>query len=75
MTDWKVTATTIYCDAVNDEVTFIVSGDGTVVCTGYQRYGASGKRSGSMNRTCAGEGCRIMLEHRDRMVGEGTRTG
>ena len=39
MADWTITATTIYCDGVEDEVTLIVKSDGTVQCTGYNRYG------------------------------------
>ena len=38
MVDWEVTATTIYCEDVDDEVTIIVSGNGTVKCTGVQKY-------------------------------------
>jgi hypothetical protein len=38
MADWVVTATTIYCDAVEDEVTLIADRDGTMKCTGYNRY-------------------------------------
>ena len=38
MTDWQVTATTIYCDAVDDDVTLIVDKDWNVRCTGYTRY-------------------------------------
>ena len=38
MVDWVMTATTIYCDAVEDEVTLIVDKDGTMKCTGYNKY-------------------------------------
>ena len=38
MTDWQVTATTIYCDAVDDEVTIMVYKDGSIRCTGYKKY-------------------------------------
>jgi hypothetical protein len=38
MADWQITATTIYCDAVDDEVTIMVYGDWSVACTGYNRY-------------------------------------
>ena len=39
MVDWKVTATTIHCDAVGDEVTILVYKDGSVKCIGYDKYG------------------------------------
>jgi hypothetical protein len=38
VTDWQVTATTIYCDAVDDDVTLIVDKDWNVRCIGYTRY-------------------------------------
>jgi hypothetical protein len=38
MVDWQVTATTIYCDAVDDDVTIIVDKDWNVVCTGFKKY-------------------------------------
>lgn len=41
MTDWQVTATTIYCDAVDDDVTIMVYKDRSTTCTGYKKYGES----------------------------------
>lgn len=38
MGDWKVTATTIYCDAVEDDVTIMVYKDWSTKCTGYKKY-------------------------------------
>jgi hypothetical protein len=78
---WQVTATTIYCDAVDDEATFIVSGeDASVVCTIYQKYGQPdkkltsemAKKSQKLGRTlkCEGPLCRRMTEYRDRLFAE-----
>jgi hypothetical protein len=36
--DWQVTATTIYCDAVDDDVTIIVYQDWSTRCTGCRKY-------------------------------------
>lgn len=38
MTDWQVTATTIYCDAVDEDVTITVYKDWSTKCTGYKKY-------------------------------------
>ena len=38
MADWTITATTISCDAVDEEVTLIIDKDGMAKCTGYNRY-------------------------------------
>jgi hypothetical protein len=41
VTDWQVTATTIYCDAVDDDVTIMVYKDWSTTCIGYKKYGES----------------------------------
>jgi hypothetical protein len=38
MTNWQVTAKTIYCDAVDDEVTILIYKDLSTRCTGCQKY-------------------------------------
>jgi len=35
---WQVTATAIYCDAVDDEVTILVYKDWSTERTGYKKY-------------------------------------
>lgn len=69
MVDWEVTATTIFCDSVNDEVTIIVSGDGAVKCTGWQKYDKPVKEAGKQ-RKCAGENCDAVKQYRDKLMGE-----
>ncbi len=48
MTDWQTTATTIYCEAVDDEVTFIVKRDWAARCVSYNRYGVPDKDTGRL---------------------------
>ena len=36
--DWQVTATTIYCDAVDDDVTLLIYKDRSAKCTGHRKY-------------------------------------
>jgi hypothetical protein len=36
--EWQVTATTVYCDAVDDDVTIMVHHDWSTSCTGYRKY-------------------------------------
>ena len=38
MENWQVTATTVYCDAVDDDVTIIVYKDWSIRCTGCRKY-------------------------------------
>jgi hypothetical protein len=36
--NWQLTTTTIYCDAVDDDVSLIVDKNLNIRCTGYSRY-------------------------------------
>lgn len=71
MVDWQITATTIYCDAVNDEVTLLVYKDGTAKCTGYAKYSDSGWGADDLkkqNLECQGMKCHRVIEYRDGLL-------
>jgi hypothetical protein len=80
MVNWQVTATTIYCDAVDDEVTLMVYKDGTAKCVGYERYhqhdGETRKlldRKGKVLKRklgCEWPGCNRLIEYRDKLFAE-----
>jgi len=77
MVDWQVTATTIYCDALDDEVTILVYPDFSVKCTGYTAYGRKGeleqkKRSKKEDRSieCEGLTCWRVTRYRDKVLTE-----
>lgn len=77
---WQVTATTVYCDAVADEVTLMVYGDWTTRCTGHDRYGEPDgeivkllkKRSGQLKRPleCEGLDCQRVLGYKNKLFDE-----
>ena len=79
--DWQVTATTIYCDAVDDDVTVIVYKDWSMRCTGYQKYlesptrealqelGAKSKNSGRKLK-CEGPEDYRVTDYRDKLRAE-----
>lgn len=81
MADWQVTATTIYCDAVDDEVTILVYKDGSIRCTGYKKYVENpdketaqmlkkkGKRLGR-NLKCEGPQDSRVTSYRDKLTAE-----
>ena len=81
MADWKVTATTIYCDAVAAEATIIVYRDGTVKCSGYKKYAedasrgttkmlrSKGKTLGRELR-CEGPECHRVTDYKDKVFAE-----
>jgi hypothetical protein len=80
MADWELTATTIYCEAVDDEVTLLLSADGTCRCTGRQKYERPGKEAARsmqskgrrLGRTlgCSPAECDIIVRYRKTMLGE-----
>ncbi len=79
MVDWELTATTIFCESVDDEVTLIVSGDGKVKCAGMQKYENPGKEvKKSLQKKskltgkqlkCNGKDCPALNQYRDKMLG------
>lgn len=78
--DWQITATTIKCDAVEDEITIMVYPDGSAKCASYAKYGASNnktlsdmkKRAKNMNLTlkCEGPMCHRVTDYRDKIMAE-----
>lgn len=80
MFDWQVTATTIFCDLVDDEVTLIITPDGAVKCTGYDKYKNPGKEQkknlkkksklAQKNLQCEGLNCSNINQYRRKILGE-----
>jgi len=85
MVDWQVTATTIYCDAVDDEATVLVYRDFSVKCTGYSRYGEPdqetfavlSKKSKQSGRhlECEGPECWRVTQYKEKLIAEETEQG
>jgi len=80
MTDWQITAATIHCEDVDDEVTVIVQKDGMVRCVGFARYSAPDgdtarlikQKNKRLNRQlkCTGPECKRVVGYRDRLFAE-----
>ena len=83
MVDWEVTATTIYCDAVDDEVTLIIYKDLSTKCTGYSEYGKPGKEILSLLKKkgkqlgrhleCTGPECYHLIQYKEKLLDEETK--
>lgn len=80
MVNWQLTATTIYCDAVDGDVTLMVFKDGSVKCANYPKYSQpnrktaahlkeSGKKLGKYLE-CEGPLCSRMKDYRDQQFAE-----
>ena len=80
MVNWQLTATTIYCDAVDDEVTILVYKDWSTKCTGYNKYGQSSreainqlkKKGRQLKRRleCVGPECQRVIEYKEKLQSE-----
>ncbi|MHB8105199.1 MAG: hypothetical protein ACYDG5_06630 [Dehalococcoidales bacterium] len=78
MVDWEVTATTIHCGDVDDEVTIIVYQNGTAKCTGSQKYSKTNKettkelkkKSKQLGKTlaCKDADCAKISKYRDELL-------
>jgi len=76
--DWEITATTVYCEAVDDEVTLITYADGTSRCTGRQKYAKPDKETARVikkkNRRqgkqigCSEADCSKVSQYRDSLL-------
>ena len=80
MPDWQVTATTIYCDAVDEEVTLLVRKDWSYKCTGYvgfrqapgATYSRLKKKTGRSKKhlQCADPECDRLIAYKNRLQSE-----
>ena len=86
MVNWQITATTIYCDAVDEEVTLLVYKDWSTKCTGYRKYGKPSKemlnllnkKSKQLNRQlgCTGLECPRVTQYKEKLfTGEADKGG
>jgi hypothetical protein len=75
---WQVTATTVNCDAVDDEVTILVYKDWTAKCTAHPKY-TSPRGEGILKRKslllkrqlrCLGPECSRVSEYRQKLLSE-----
>lgn len=83
MTDWQITAKTIYCDAVDDEVTLLVYKDISIHCTGCKKYNEPDditrssirEKSRKLKRPvkCEGEQCPRVNNYKEQILAEETK--
>ncbi len=69
MVNWQVTATTLYCDTVDDEVTILVYKNWSVKCTGYSNTGKKNNRS-KQKSGCTGPNCQRATQYREKLQSE-----
>ena len=62
---WRVTATTLFCDAVNDWVTVMVYPDGKKGCGHWTRHGKVSRKVGDKRLECNGPDCDVCNAYRE----------
>ncbi|MBI4334094.1 MAG: hypothetical protein HY673_22760 [Chloroflexi bacterium] len=79
MASWQITLTTVYCESTRSEVTIIVNRDLTARCTGCEEAppGEPGPRHTNRENLagCEGPECRLVVEYREKLLGEERRQG
>ncbi len=80
MPGWQVTAKTIYCEAVEDEVTVLVYQNGSTRCTGYGKYTEPNDvtrkilmaKNKNLKRSlkCEGEQCPRVTQYKEQILAE-----
>ncbi|HEY81740.1 MAG TPA: hypothetical protein G4O01_00405 [Dehalococcoidia bacterium] len=79
MVNWQITATTLYCDSVDSEVTILVYKDGSVKCVDYDKYREQGRNAAELAKKskrlgrqlkCDGPLCQRALQYRDKLFAE-----
>lgn len=68
MGNWQITAATLRCDTVNDEVTLLVYRDWSVKCTGAAKHTQTGRGNG--RRVCQGTNCSLAQAYLKRLRNE-----
>lgn len=84
MADWQITAATIYCEDIDDEVTVIVQRDGAVRCIGFDRCSEADKNKAELMKRksrqlgrqlkCTGLECHRVVQYRERLFAEEEKT-
>ena len=72
MVNWQVTAATLRCDVIGEEVTLLVYEDWSVKCTAYSKFANAGKKdkqTGGSHR-CEGTNCQVASDYRKKLQSE-----
>ena len=85
MVNWQLTATTIYCDGVDEEVTLLVYKDWSTKCTGYRKYGEPSKemlnllkkksKQSKRQLECMGPECPRVIQYKEKLFTEEANKG
>lgn len=70
---WQVTATTIFCDHVNEFITIMVNKDWSCKCTWAAKYKHMAKLSSQLKGKadkCTGAECKNITDYRDKLKKE-----
>ena len=71
---WQVTATTLFCDVVDEWVTILVYKDGTTKCSHVIEHGQTGRKTGKDEwQECPGpSACALCTAYKEKVFSENT---
>jgi hypothetical protein len=71
MVNWQVTAATLRCEVIGEEVTLLVYKDWSVKCTAYSKLTVSGKTVVKTGQgRCEGTDCKVASDYRRKLQSE-----
>lgn len=80
MVDWEITATTVFCNSIDDEVTIMVYKDFSVKCTGFVKYARGNpdavkllkqkSKKAGRNVECTGLDCNCIAQYKNKLSAE-----
>ncbi len=80
MVDWEITATTVYCNSIDDEVTIMIYRDFSIRCTGFVKYSKENpevarllkQKSKQAGRKvdCTGLDCDCIAQYKEKLLAE-----
>jgi hypothetical protein len=69
MVNWQITAATLRCETIGDEVTLLVNKDWSIKCTGYMNKALRAKKNGKP-AVCQGTECQLAINYRKKLQAE-----
>jgi len=70
MVNWQVTAATLRCDIIGEEVTLLVYKDWSVKCTAYSKFANGKVGKAAIHSRCEGTDCQVASHYREKLRSE-----
>jgi hypothetical protein len=68
MSNWQLTATTVFCDTCGNEVTFMIYKEGLAKCTGTSKLSTTNQKMA--RAACSADTCKLVLDYKAKLDAE-----